>query len=92
MQTIDEILFENIDVAASMLSYLLINVGGDVAIQEELRREARQYTENSKSDSDFEAYLARSNTFLDFCCTESRRLCSLLCELSSFLETSIPYS
>lgn len=74
LHTVDEILFENLDVASSALSCLLLNMAGDAAVQEELRTEIGRFTPS------LEAYLARSDTFLEHCCAESRRLCPAICE------------
>ncbi|KAJ3494435.1 hypothetical protein NLG97_g4080 [Lecanicillium saksenae] len=71
LHTVDEILFENLDVASSALSYLLMNMACDVAIQQEVRLEAEQLNDVVDADS----YLRRSDTFLELCCAESRRLC-----------------
>ncbi|KAM3428582.1 hypothetical protein MY4824_008730 [Beauveria thailandica] len=74
LHTIDEILLDNLEVSAAALSYLLINVAGDVQLQQKLRDEARPHLQSAK-EQDFEQYLGRSNTLLEFCCAESRRLC-----------------
>ncbi|OAA59250.1 Cytochrome P450 [Akanthomyces lecanii RCEF 1005] len=75
LHTVDEILFENLDVAASALSCLLLNMACDVASQEDVRREARLAVGMLKADATVEAYLDRSDTYLEQCCAESRRLC-----------------
>ncbi|KAM3560863.1 hypothetical protein ARSEF4850_003483 [Beauveria asiatica] len=74
LHTIDEILLDNLEVSAAALSYLLINVAGDVQLQQKLRDEARPHLQSAKEQG-FEQYLGRSNTLLEFCCAESRRLC-----------------
>ncbi|OAA34440.1 Cytochrome P450 family protein [Beauveria brongniartii RCEF 3172] len=77
LHTIDEILFENIDVASAALTHLLVNVGSDAAVQDEVHLEASRYLENSEEES-FQTYLGRSDTYLELCCAESRRLCPVL--------------
>ncbi|PQK17913.1 hypothetical protein BB8028_0009g01120 [Beauveria bassiana] len=74
LHTVDEILLDNLEVSAAALSYLLINVAGDVQLQQKLRDEARRHLQSGKEQG-FEQYLGRSNTLLEFCCAESRRLC-----------------
>ncbi|KAH8697071.1 cytochrome P450 CYP5293A2 [Talaromyces proteolyticus] len=76
LHTIDEILFENLDVASSALSYLLLNVASDATAQDDLRREMQHVREHDTAE---DAYLARSDTFLEHCCAESRRLCPPIC-------------
>ncbi|CAI7676495.1 unnamed protein product [Penicillium manginii] len=81
LQTIDEILFENIDVGASGLSFLLLNMASSREAQHDLRSEAMA-TSNANGPvvlgTDASAYVAKGNTFLDLCCRESRRLCPAL--------------
>ena len=91
LHTIDKILFENLDVASSALSYLLLNVAGAPTVQEDLRREGKEAISSSARLVDgkgeqgwgpkgVDAYLGRSDTYLEQCCIESRRLCPAICE------------
>lgn len=77
LQTIDEILFENIDVGAAALSSLLLNMASNREAQEQLRSEAKIMShadELASYGSDAFSYVTKTNTFLDICCRESRRL------------------
>ncbi|MCJ1381495.1 hypothetical protein MMC17_004606 [Xylographa soralifera] len=70
-QTIDEILFTNVDVTSTVLAFLLINLAATAPIQDQLRTEIQSW----RSSESFEGYLAKSGTLLEHTCIESTRLC-----------------
>ncbi|KAE8153685.1 cytochrome P450 [Aspergillus avenaceus] len=60
LQSIDEILFTNIDVTSSMFAYCLINLGRQLGIQNSLRKEVRE----KPCTSDVFRYIQDENTLL----------------------------
>lgn len=74
LHTIDEILFANIDVTSSVLAFLLINLARNDTAQTALRAEILQHT------GDFEAYLRKADSKLEYTCMESIRLCPAACK------------
>ncbi|KAL1845185.1 hypothetical protein VTK73DRAFT_964 [Phialemonium thermophilum] len=87
LQTIDEILFTNLDVTSAILAFLLINLSINQDAQAELREEILRHTRPASSSSslssslsgdDFgaiEDYIKKSDTLLEYTCLESTRLC-----------------
>jgi cytochrome P450 monooxygenase len=77
LQTVDEILFANLDVTSSILAFLLINLASNHTAQEELRGEILSYLPHGLDDSPekFEAYVQKTDTLLEYTCMESIRLC-----------------
>lgn len=77
LQTIDEILFTNVDVTSTVLGFLLINLATNRDCQEELRAEILDCVDKCGSLSTIDrygSYLTASNTLLEFTCIESTRL------------------
>jgi cytochrome P450 monooxygenase len=83
LQTIDEILFTNLDVTSAILAFLLINLSINQPVQKELRDEIVQNigkaaagVVDSNGDTDsLEAYIRKTDTLLEYTCIESGRLC-----------------
>ncbi|KAK4041460.1 cytochrome P450 [Parachaetomium inaequale] len=84
LQTIDEILFTNLDVTSAILAFLLINLSINQPVQQELRAEileslgASPTTVADMIDSNknpLEAYIRKTDTLLEYTCIESGRLC-----------------
>jgi cytochrome P450 len=72
LQTIDEILFTNVDVTSAVLAFLLINLAATENTQANLREEIRQYSDGANGLDD---YIAKAGTLLEHTCMESIRLC-----------------
>lgn len=69
LQSIDEILFANLDVTSAILAFLLINLAQNPEVQRELREEVL----SRKGDES--AYIQQTDTLLEYTCMESTRLC-----------------
>ncbi|KAK9719842.1 hypothetical protein K7432_004550 [Basidiobolus ranarum] len=77
LQTIDEILFTNIDVASSTLAWQLLSLSENVHVQEKLRKEVLEQMEACGDDihsQEFQDYICRSNTYLHYVMLESSRM------------------
>ncbi|KAK4154823.1 cytochrome P450 [Chaetomidium leptoderma] len=72
LQTIDEILFTNLDVTSGVLSFLLINLAINQPAQAELRAEIQQV---GTEPTAMEDYIRKTNTLLEYTGLESGRLC-----------------
>ncbi|KAK2752874.1 hypothetical protein FQN54_008027 [Arachnomyces sp. PD_36] len=68
-QTLDEILYGNLDVTTGAISWCLLLLAGHQRVQEKLHGEV-----SSSTKEDRERYLVRSSTFLAACISESSRL------------------
>jgi gliotoxin/aspirochlorine/mycotoxins biosynthesis cytochrome P450 monooxygenase len=68
LQTLDEMLFANLDVTTHVLSWMVILVSGDAALQQELRAEVEA---NRK---DMILYISSKNTLLHWCFMETLRV------------------
>ncbi|KJZ74417.1 hypothetical protein HIM_06227 [Hirsutella minnesotensis 3608] len=77
LHTIDEILFENLDVASAAGSFLLPNRAADATTQDRLRQETAQLV--SAGDKQLRAVPRQPNTYLSHYCVESRRLYPNVC-------------
>ncbi|KAL8824453.1 MAG: hypothetical protein Q9191_005050 [Dirinaria sp. TL-2023a] len=66
-QTLDEMLFANLDVTTHVLTWIITLLADNVDAQAELRQEIRQ------SLDDVDEYLNRKDTFLHYCFWESLR-------------------
>ncbi|KAK7428408.1 hypothetical protein QQZ08_005027 [Neonectria magnoliae] len=76
LQTVDEILFANLDVMSSIMAFLLINLSKRQQAQDELRNEIlEQASKESKEPQSMKAYAQRTDTLLEYTCMESIRLC-----------------
>lgn len=79
LQSLDEILFTNLDVTSAILAFLLINLSINQAVQSELRAEilqnSRGFNEPGTESSPVENYIRRTDTLLEYTCLESGRLC-----------------
>jgi cytochrome P450 monooxygenase len=80
LQTIDEILFTNLDVTSAILAFLLINLSINQPVQTELREEitkslAIPMSATGIDSSPIEEYIRKTDTLLEYTCIESGRLC-----------------
>lgn len=71
-QTLDEILFANIDVTSVAQAWLLVDIGLHVDIQEQLRAEV--LTVNDEDSKALEAYLSSTSNLMHLVHSESARL------------------
>jgi cytochrome P450 len=71
LQTLDEMLFANLDVTTGGVSWNLVFLSAHIDVQDRLRREVQ---ENTNEHSKRSRYLQSSNTFLAACISESSRL------------------
>ncbi|KAI0159700.1 cytochrome P450 [Xylariaceae sp. FL1272] len=76
LQTIDEILFTNLDVTSAILAFLLINLAINQSAQKELREEVlANGGSQTKMDTELLGkYIKKSDTLLEYTCMESTRL------------------
>lgn len=72
LQTLDEILFTNIDITGSVLAFIFINLASNMPFQEALRAEVRA----RKSQASYTAteYIAQQNSLLHCVTLESPRI------------------
>jgi cytochrome P450 len=79
LQTIDEILFTNVDVTSAVLAFLLINLAANEGCQDDLRAEMVREIQKSESQlpdiGRLQAYTTASDSLLEYTCMESVRLC-----------------
>jgi cytochrome P450 len=68
-QTLDEMLYANLDVTTGGISWCLVFLAANQRVQEKLREEVK-----FSNKEDREKYLLRSSTFLSACISESSRL------------------
>lgn len=69
-QTLDEMLFANLDVTMGALSWNLVHLADNPNVQRELRTELDQLS----TKAEYQNYMQRSNTLLAACILESSRL------------------
>ncbi|KAI1435782.1 cytochrome P450 [Xylaria sp. CBS 124048] len=72
-QTVDEMLFANLDVTIGGVSWNLLFLGANRDVQRDIRREIQE-ARKSGSESDWDRYLQRSDTLLAASIVESSRL------------------
>ncbi|KAF7562114.1 hypothetical protein G7046_g2023 [Stylonectria norvegica] len=75
LQTVDEILFANLDVMSSIIAFLLINLSMKKEAQDELRQEILDQRSSDPEGVSLQAYAQRTDTLLEYTCMESIRLC-----------------
>ncbi|KAI9723332.1 MAG: hypothetical protein M1812_001215 [Candelaria pacifica] len=73
LETIDEILFTNIDVTSAVLAFVLINLAANSAFQEKLRSEIRHERASSAGGA-LGSYFAKDDTLLHWAGQESIRM------------------
>ncbi|KAI9701261.1 MAG: hypothetical protein M1836_001931 [Candelina mexicana] len=73
LETIDEILFTNIDVTSAVLAFVLINLAANPAFQEKLRSEIRNEQATSAGRG-LGSYFAKDNTLVHYAGQESVRM------------------
>lgn len=83
IQTIDEILFANIEVTSTIMAWALVEMGKNPNEQEKLRDEIFEANKISKvhaeeKGTDMEQYIRSSGTFLQYCVLETLRMHPLL--------------
>lgn len=78
MQTVDEILFGNVDVSASVLNTLLINLAANRSFQDALRAEITE--QKSQKSYSVTQYIAKQSSLLNYLVMESMRLSPAFCE------------
>lgn len=75
LQTLDEMLFANLDVTMGGISWNLVFLAANPSVQERLRLEiAEQKNEDSKEGQRLKDYLLSSSSYLAACVLESSRL------------------
>ncbi|KAI0402332.1 putative cytochrome P450 monooxygenase [Xylaria palmicola] len=74
LQTLDEMLFANLDVTMGGLSWPLLFLAADSHVQDQLRQEIRATREIDTTGSGWEAYLQSSSTLLAASILEASRL------------------
>ena len=77
LQTVDEILFANLDVTSSILAFLLINLAAQEEAQEDLRQEIMSQIQiaDEVGGEPLSTYTQKNTTMLEYTCMESIRLC-----------------
>ncbi len=83
LQTIDEILFTNIDVTSAVLAFVLINLATTRSFQDKLRAEITRETRTEGGN--LGEYLAKSDTLLNYASMESVRMSPAACKHSSIV-------
>lgn len=78
LQTLDEILFANIDVSAAVLNTILTNLASHQSFQSRLRNEFAVRT--AEGAVDIEKFLSKQDTLLNFTVMESMRLSPPFCK------------
>ncbi|KAL2706781.1 Pul2 [Kluyveromyces marxianus] len=84
IQTIDEILFANIEVTSTVMAWALVDMGSNIEEQERLRNEILKIKPNSTVDlidkqaNSLQQYIKRTDTFLQYCVWETLRMHPLL--------------
>ncbi|KAH8723054.1 cytochrome P450 [Phaeosphaeriaceae sp. PMI808] len=71
LQTLDEMLYANLDVTIGGISWNLVFLAAHIDAQDRLRREVRENTSESRKRN---SYLQSTKTFLAACISESSRL------------------
>ncbi|KAI9849203.1 MAG: hypothetical protein M1838_000223 [Thelocarpon superellum] len=71
LETVDEILFTNIDVTSAVLAFVLINLAANRPFQDKLRTEIREQL--AAASGDIGHYLAKTDTLLNYASMESVR-------------------
>ncbi|KAL9121383.1 MAG: hypothetical protein Q9187_002057 [Circinaria calcarea] len=74
LQTLDEMLFANLDVTMGGISWNLVSLASNPRVQERLRLEISEQNEKTKESSGVRDYLLSSSTYLAACVLESSRL------------------
>lgn len=78
LETMDELLFTNIDVTSTVLAFLLINIAANQTFQSLLRDEiAAKQSQPSYNLSD---YVLEKNSLLHYAAMESVRMSPALCK------------
>lgn len=78
MQTMDELLFTNIDVTSTVTASLLINISENQSFQAALREEIA--ATQSQESYNIKDYIAKKDTLLHYAVMESIRMCPALCK------------
>ncbi|KAF2201386.1 cytochrome P450 [Delitschia confertaspora ATCC 74209] len=73
-QTLDEMLFANLDVTIGGISWNLIFLAANPTVQDDLREELRQIRRTSDKTKTWEGYLLNTKTLLAACILEAARL------------------
>lgn len=75
LQTLDELLFANLDVTVGAMSWNLVYLASHMDVRDRLRNEIASKRQASEKDPTvFDAYLTSSHSFLSACISESARL------------------
>jgi len=77
LQSLDEILFTNIDVTSTIFTYVLINLARDREFQSALRQEVLSYPHS------LDAYITDDEALLNFAYLEALRVNPAACKLCS---------
>ena len=72
LQTLDESLFANLDVTTGAISWNFIYLASSPTVQAKLLEEVEK--ESGSDDASWDAYIARSDTYLAACISEASRL------------------
>lgn len=84
IQTIDEILFANIEVTSTVMAWALVEMGANIEEQSELRSEILKIKEQSngedfdKEGGPMQRYIKLTDTYLQYCVWETLRMHPLL--------------
>ena len=76
LQTLDEIIWSNLDVTIAALAWILVHLAANLSIQHQLRDEISSFKSRSPNNNKdaLDAYFSSPSTFLEACILESARL------------------
>jgi len=86
LETLDEVLFTNVDVSAGVLSTLFTNLATNQSIQDSLRAEINEW--KARTNFDVAKYMAKSDALLNHIVMESMRHSPAFCESATFIYSS----
>jgi hypothetical protein len=84
LQTVDEMLFFNIDITGSIVAFILVNLAGNLPFQEKLRSEITE--QQNQASYDVAEYIIRQDTLLHYVTLESIRVTPAMCECVSAIQ------
>lgn len=78
LQTVDEMLFFNIDITGSIVAFILVNLASNKPFQEKLRLEIAE--QKSQASYNVTEYIGRQDTLLHYVTLESIRVTPAMCK------------